>query len=311
MEERSSSRASGTTYHSFNDIELYEPASPPRPPVTYDHKSLQHLESLQLELQRQQREAQAVREQVTLQQFFPQLQRPSTATKMQRQDSGYESTTPPRRASTSNSHPSVARRSSNGSSSGGVGGVTSRFRNRPSLRRAAKSQQQQQPARSSNQSLHLVRSNPVPSSTQAGGPGSSSGGGPGSAAFFHFPSPDPIQLADSQPDERVAPTPAPTPPPQTTHYWTSDRTRRLEYAAIDAATRGVKGWIMKHLIPECFVPKENRHVPFDDESGSVRRYRLDLEEEQRDEKVVSIKGFRRRRGWRFWRRRKNNVVPTI
>jgi hypothetical protein len=174
--------------------------------------------------------------------------------------------------------------------------VAARFRNRPSLRRAAKSQQQ--PARSSNQSLHLVRSNP-------------STGQPGGGAFFHFPSPDPIQLADSEPDARVAPTPAPTPPPQTTHYWTSDRTRRLEYAAIDAATRGVKGWVMKHLIPECFVPKENRHVPFDDESGSVRRYRLDLEEE-RDEKVVSIKGFRRRRGWRFWRRRKNTgAVPTI
>ncbi|KAK7409618.1 hypothetical protein QQX98_008213 [Neonectria punicea] len=284
MEERSSSRASGTTYHSFNEIELFEPASPPRPPVTYDNKSLQHLEHLQRELQRQQREA-LLRD-----------QRAPTAAKMQRQDSGYESTTPPRRASTSNSHPStssshppVVRRSSNGSSNGGSGsgnGVTSRFRNRPSLRRAAQS------ARNSNQSLHPVRSN---GSAQPG------------AGFFHFPSPDPIQLADSEPDARVAPTPAPTPPPQTTHYWTSDRTRRLEYAAIDAATRGVKGWVMKHLIPECFVPKENRHVSFDDDSGSVRRYRLDLEED--DEKVARDRCMRRRRGWRFWRRRKADVAP--
>ncbi|KAH7019034.1 hypothetical protein EDB80DRAFT_187760 [Ilyonectria destructans] len=290
MEERSSSRASGTTYHSFNEIELFEPASPPRPPVTYDSKSLQHLEHLQLELQRQQREAMAMRD-----------RRPPTATKMQRQDSGYESTTPPRRASTSNSRPSdsrpsVARRSSNGSSNGG-GGVTSRFRNRPSLRRAVQSHQS---ARNSNQSLHPVRSN---GSVQPNG-------------FFHFPSPDPIQLsepiqlADSSPDARVAPTPAPTPPPQTTHYWTSDRTRRLEYAAIDAATRGVKGWVMKHLIPECFVPKENRHVSFDDESGSVRRYRLDLEEDE--EKLGRDRCFRRRRGWRFWRRRKavDVTAPT-
>ncbi|KAH7175405.1 hypothetical protein EDB81DRAFT_3398 [Dactylonectria macrodidyma] len=287
MEERSSSRASGTTYHSFNEIELFEPASPPRPPVTYDSKSLQHLEHLQLELQRQQREALAMRN-----------QRPSTATKMQRQDSGYESTTPPRRASTSNSRPSVVstsnsrplvvRRSSNGSSNGDRG-MTSRFRNRPSLRRAAQSQQS---ARNSNQSLHAVRSN----------------GSVQPAGFFHFPSPDPvqlsepIQLADSTPDERVAPTPSPTPPPQTTHYWTSDRTRRLEYAAIDAATRGVKGWVLRHLVPECFMPKGNRHVSFDDDSGSVRRYRLDLEED--DEKASQAKCLRRRRGWRFWRRRK-------
>ncbi|KAI5464902.1 hypothetical protein BGZ63DRAFT_166598 [Mariannaea sp. PMI_226] len=294
MEERSSSRASGTTYHSFNDTELYEPASPPRPPVTYNTKSLQHLEHLQHELQRQQREAQQQQQQQ--QQRDPQAvrdQRPVTATNMQRQDSGYESTTPPRRASTSNSRPSVARHSSNGSSSGG-GGMAARFRNRPSLRRGTKSQQQVAGARTSNQSLHAARSNTTQSN-----------------AFFHFPSPDPIQLADSAPDARVAPTPSPTPPPQTTHYWTSDRTRRLEYAAIDAATRGVKGWILKHLVPDCFVPERNKHIPFEDDSGSVRRYRLDLEEE-RDEKVVSIKGFRRRRGWRFWRRRKHEPpIPTI
>ncbi|PSR84044.1 hypothetical protein BD289DRAFT_334920, partial [Coniella lustricola] len=68
-------------------------------------------------------------------------------------------------------------------------------------------------------------------------------------------------------------------PPQTTHYWTSDRTRRLEYAAIDAASRGVRGWIMRNVVPDCFVPKDARRVCFDDDSGSVRRYRLDLEVE--------------------------------
>ncbi|KAF5008617.1 hypothetical protein FDECE_5125 [Fusarium decemcellulare] len=216
---------------------------------------------------------------------------------MQRQDSGYESNTPPRRASTSNTRPTVARRSSNGSSKdGSKGGVRSRFRNRPSLRRAAHSQPVQT-ARTSNQSLHLVQTNT---------------GSQQPAAFFHFPSPDPIQLADTAPDERGAPTPVPTPPPQTTHYWTSDRTRRLEYAAIDAATRGVKGWVMRHLIPDCFVSRENRHVSFDDDSGSVRRYRLELEDDH-DEKVAGLGGskpVRRRKGWRFWRRRRAEAQPA-
>ncbi|KAJ4254481.1 hypothetical protein NW762_010080 [Fusarium torreyae] len=308
MEERSESRASGTTYHSFADTELFEPMSPPRPPVTYNTDSLQHLEHLQQELQRQQREAQSSKDWVR-------ERRPSTAAKMQRQDSGYESNTPPRRASTSNnshgsstinnSHLLVGRRSSNGSSkdsssnSSGGGGVRSRFRNRPSLRRAAKTHPVQ-PTRTSNQSLNLVRTNTAtqPQPKQ-------------SAAFFHFPSPDPIQLADSVPDRRVQPTPIPSPPPQTTHYWTSDRTRRLEYAAIDAATRGVKGWVLRHLVPDCFVSCENRHVSFDDDSGSVRRYRLELEDDHAEKTMAGVnKPVRRRKGWRFWRRRKVDAQPT-
>lgn len=73
---------------------------------------------------------------------------------------------------------------------------------------------------------------------------------------------------------------SPYSPPQTTHYWTSDRTRRLEYAAIDAASRGVRGWVMRNMVPECFVPREKRFCArFDDDSGSVRRYRLDLDME--------------------------------
>jgi hypothetical protein len=91
-------------------------------------------------------------------------------------------------------------------------------------------------------------------------------------------------------------------PPQTTHYWTSDRTRRLEYAAIDAASRGVRGWVMRNCVPECFVPKERRRVCFDDDSGSVRRYRLDLEIECPEDSVPPSpvgekpRGFRARHG---------------
>lgn len=80
------------------------------------------------------------------------------------------------------------------------------------------------------------------------------------------------------------------PLPQTTHYWTSDRTRRLEYAAIDAASRGVRGWVMRHVVPDCFVPKSKRRVGFEDDTGSVVRYRLDLEDDQEEKP----------RGRRWW-----------
>lgn len=112
--------------------------------------------------------------------------------------------------------------------------------------------------------------------------------------YFHFPSPDPIELAG--PLTKPAEPPAPL-PPQTTHYWTSDSTRRLEYAAIDASCRGVKGWVKRNLVPGCFTAKEDRHVAFDDDTGSVRRYRLELEPE---EKAVPFSASARRKGWQFW-----------
>lgn len=87
-------------------------------------------------------------------------------------------------------------------------------------------------------------------------------------------------------------------PPQTTHYWTSDRTRRLEYAAIDAASRGVRGWVMRHVVPECFVSRESRRLGFDDDGGSVRRYRLDLEIECPEDAVPPSPVGEKPRGFR-------------
>ena len=105
-----------------------------------------------------------------------------------------------------------------------------------------------------------------------------------------FPYGDPADPAhDQQPGSPTS--------PQTTYYWTSDRTRRLEYAAIDAASRGVKGWMMRHM-PDCFVPKEQRRVGFDDDTGSVRRYRLDLETEESAE-MGELAAAKRRKAW-FW-----------
>lgn len=128
-----------------------------------------------------------------------------------------------------------------------------------------------------------------------------------SSSYFHFPSPDPADdindpFDEPYPQRALSPPahhpPAPQLPPQTTHYWTSDRTRRLEYAAIDAASRGVKGWIRRNLLPDCLAARDgDRHIPFDDDTGSVRRYRLELEDDQQaDEKPVA----RKRRTWHFW-----------
>ncbi|KAJ4393532.1 hypothetical protein N0V93_002744 [Gnomoniopsis smithogilvyi] len=95
-------------------------------------------------------------------------------------------------------------------------------------------------------------------------------------------------------------------PPPTTHYWTSDRTRQLEYAAIDAASKGVRGWIMRNMVPDCFVPRDTRRAGFDDDGGSVRRYRIDLEIECPEEAVPpspvgeKLTGFRARGAKRSW-----------
>ncbi|PVH79923.1 hypothetical protein DL98DRAFT_211530 [Cadophora sp. DSE1049] len=111
--------------------------------------------------------------------------------------------------------------------------------------------------------------------------------------FFQFPS-----LTDASPPPTTStslhpnsPSPNPTtlsppPPPATIQYWTSDSTRRLEYAAIDAASKGVRGFFIK-LLPDCILPASSRRTKFhceDDDAasdaGSVRRYRLVLPEEK-------------------------------
>ncbi|EJT82117.1 hypothetical protein GGTG_02091 [Gaeumannomyces tritici R3-111a-1] len=294
-----SSLRSDATYHSFHDIELFEPpmssltsatsaatsaATSPTSPVSPGCVEFE-------------------------------------ATEMRRQDSGYASMH-------QDSPPSKRRASATSSSaSGGAGGSSSgaRMRARPSVRRAAKSGPISHLPRSSAHSLY---NRPQQQPQQP-------------ITYFHFPAPpeppedaeEPAALGaacprpSSTPPLRVAtsssfdyaprrqsyqqpqsPLRSETPtfpvPPQTTHYWTSDRTRRLEYAAIDAASRGVRGWVMRNIVPECFIPKERRHIGFDDDGGSVRRYRLDLDED--DAAGAAISGSAsaekesRGRRWRLW-----------
>jgi hypothetical protein len=223
--------ASDTTYHSFYDVELFEPTSP-----------------------------------VTTLRYAPKKDEQFGPKPIIRHDSGYESIYP----GSSHGHGSriVHRNSSQ-----------TRNQKRPSIQRAVKSTPAAYPGRADGQSLHTT----TPKQHQPN-------------SYYYFPSPEELAGDDEaveEPDQVYHP-----PPPQTTHYWMSDHTRRLEYAAIDAASRGIKGWVMKHVVPDCFVPKDNRRLTFDDDTGSVRRYRLELECDDPSTK----EGKRGRKlGWLFGR----------
>lgn len=112
--------------------------------------------------------------------------------------------------------------------------------------------------------------------------------------FFYFPSFAPIEIT---PDRLGCSTPPPPPPPpSTTHYWTSNSSRRLEYAAIDAASSGVRGFLVR-LVPDCILPAKAQRTKFwrrENEckrEGSVRRYRLALPDEGDDNDGVRNVGF--------------------
>lgn len=321
---RSHSRASAystTTYHSFQDIELYEPGTTPEARDSCTSRLPRPLESRA-----------SVRHRSSRKDDF---EKQSFASRMVRQDSGYESSTPsskqykrPRKYCASQyatSSPSPKMDSQPRKSS------SQTRQQRPSLRRS-------RPVTTTmaRSSLTISRS---PQRPQHNDPYS----------YFQFPSPEQLeeqqkrQSVDLAPvilhvnkanqqsstpssqDQQQPPTDLPLPPkteapyaqeaaggtetpltplpPQTTHYWTSDRTRRLEYAAIDAASRGVRGWIMRNCVPECFVPRERRRVGFEDDSGSVRRYRLDLEIECPEDSVPPSPVGEKPRGFRARGRR--------
>jgi len=74
-------------------------------------------------------------------------------------------------------------------------------------------------------------------------------------------------------------------PPTTEIRWTSDSTRRREYAAIDRAHAGFKG-MLRRMFPRIAARSSaSRFYREGDgsDAGSVRRYRLDLEEDEGEE----------------------------
>lgn len=54
--------------------------------------------------------------------------------------------------------------------------------------------------------------------------------------------------------------------------------------------------MMRHVVPDCFVPQSKRRVGFEDDRGSVVRYRLDLDTDEGLEKPQSM----REGGWKGW-----------
>ncbi|CAK7246170.1 MAG: hypothetical protein STHCBS139747_007793 [Sporothrix thermara] len=237
----------------------------------------------------------------------------ASATAIQRQDSGYESTTPyerqPRISGMSHRHASSTTSSRTDS------------RTRPAARRAAKSgssvSRLPKTSKLSSRAPLIHSANAalvtVTPSGYSYGYHNSNPYDSAETSYLHFPPPEPHLGADEIFPHPNSPThddfydsyaypvgnnynngrddsyninynPVYQAPPQTTHYWTSDQTRRLEYAAIDAASRGFKGWMLRHMVPDCFVPKAKRRVTFDDDTGSVRRYRIELETEESLEK---------------------------
>lgn len=253
-----------SAYHSFNDVELFEPSSPAK--IKLSHQAQQPA----AKHDRQASESS-----------------PEFVAKIQRQDSGYESYNTTPRTSSSYTRPHPTRRISTPSVTA-AGLPNTRPRTRPSTRRSTTSQ--------SSPPGHAIRAARTATDTTANQP----------STYFYFPAPttsaeiqqnpEPVQQASSQ--FNVV---SPVPPPQTTHYWTSDSTRRLEYAAIDASCRGFKGWARRNLVPSCFTGGEDRHVSFDDDSGSVRRYRLELDDDECGKEVETLAGKGRAgKRWQVW-----------
>lgn len=187
-------------------------------------------------------------------------------TPMRRHDSGYASIPSGSRSGDSQGSGRRTSTTSGGSSH-------PRPRTRPSFNRAARSTPSPRSSIATGYSAQRPRSQQYPS------------------AYFQFPS------FETPPADEVHELQEPQhpPPPATTHYWTSDNTRKLEYAAIDAASQGIKGWVLKYVVPSCFVPKQNKHLGFDDDTGSVRRYRLELDCDDQFERHNKKSG--KKMGW--------------
>lgn len=316
---RSHSRAScfsTTTYHSFQDIELRE--SQPQTESTRASTATGSTAS-NMDGEAVTRSRPARRDDVD--------KRPATF-KMVRQDSGYESgTTTPRASSSSKRHRTS---STQPSSSPSRSNTAPR---RPGLRRSGASNPVSHMQMSGRSSLTMNRPTFLTPQQQQNLNRKNS--------YFQFPAPEnlePEQDQSARPSVDLAPvilkvntanlntdthdSPDPSTtrhrawsnspvspfavPPPTTHYWTSDRTRQLEYAAIDAASKGVRGWIMRNMVPDCFVPRNTRRAGFEDDGGSVRRYRIDLEIECPEDSVPpspvgeKLSGFRARGAKRGW-----------
>lgn len=101
--------------------------------------------------------------------------------------------------------------------------------------------------------------------------------------------PSPILLPIDPEDGDYEQEPSTPTIPATTMHWTSPSTRRREYAEIDRSTRGLRG-LVRRLTPKCFSTRhlqpfydEKKAARSHDDTASVRRYRIDLPDEEADD----------------------------
>ncbi|KAL2162331.1 hypothetical protein VTH06DRAFT_7244 [Thermothelomyces fergusii] len=298
-DSRVSLARSDSTYHSFQDIDLPEPKAPSDPA---QHSAVCPSPSPPLPFPT------AAGGTVVVPPCHTNESQPPVAPEMRRKDSGYESIAPP-------DSPPLPLCPERTSSPVSLSSSTRRRRTRPShnrhhhrsLRSGATSHSHRphndrHSVYSHSASHHYQQQQQQQQQQQP-------------VTYFYFPDFTPSDPAVTEPAEQQTAADStsassgqyPSLPPQTTHYWTSDRTRRLEYAAIDAASKGVRGWVMRHVVPECFVPPSKRLIGFEDDRGSVVRYRLELEADEESantEKPDSAKSKGWWKGWWFGFRRR-------
>lgn len=130
-----------------------------------------------------------------------------------------------------------------------------------------------------NPSLHIKSGLPSPSLSQAEHPSFSS-------PTHHF-SVEETNIIEQHLPKQSEETNNEAEPTATTMHWTSPCTRRREYERIDRANSGVRGFLNK-VMPRCVSgPQEKFYEEDQSDAGSVRRYRMDEEDNTAKEKELA------------------------
>lgn len=122
------------------------------------------------------------------------------------------------------------------------------------------------------------------------------------------------QTTNTSREEITKSQPPKTSLPPTTIDWTLPTTRRREYEKIEASSRGIRG-IWRRLAPKrcqrnsrlAFYDGDPHKLEDDSDAGSVRRYRVSLDDDEtetstKEEKDTNVPQ-RRIRGWRCFGRK--------
>ncbi|KAF2687871.1 hypothetical protein K458DRAFT_171560 [Lentithecium fluviatile CBS 122367] len=90
---------------------------------------------------------------------------------------------------------------------------------------------------------------------------------------------------------------APVVVPDTTMHWMSPSTRKQQYEKIDRANSGLRGFFRK-IVPKCVSgePSDTFYENDKSDAGSIRRYRMDVsDEDEVDEKSTAALRMQRRK----------------